>query len=187
MASLRKCVAALALGGAALTGAPVAAADCPGADAQPDDVGVADYAAALLCEVNAVRDAWDRSPLVLQRNLTAAAGWHAADMAANRYFSHKSPDGETLADRLDRVNFIPVHSDRWRAGEDLAAGSHLAGTPAAIVDGWMNSSDHRANLLDPGYTMVGIGVSRGWPAPGDDEADAMTIALDLGWRAPYRR
>jgi uncharacterized protein YkwD len=187
MGSLRKCVAALAVGGAAFSAAPAAAADCPNADAQPDEISATDFAGAVLCEANAIRRIWARPPLTPQRNLSIAAGWHAADMVSAQYFDHSSPVGETLADRLDRVNFIPTRSDRWRAAENLAAGSGPSGTAAAIVAGWMNSHDHRIDLLDPSFTMVGIGVARGWPLAGDDQPNAMTIDMDLGWRAANRR
>ena len=160
---------------------------CPGADAGPDQISVSDYAAALLCVVNETRREWGRPPLELHRNLARAAGWQAGDMTQNDYFSHTSPDGETLLDRLDQANFIPA-SDRWRAGENLAAGHADAASPAEIVDGWMNSHDHRVNLLDPRFSGAGIAASRGWPGPGAPDDDSLTVAMDLGWRtfAPRR-
>jgi uncharacterized protein YkwD len=184
--ALKKCVAALAIGGAALAGAPAAAADCPGGDAQPNELSADDYSASLLCEVNQTRRAHGLDPLSWQRNLDVAAGWHANDMVDKGYFAHTAPDGDSLAERLDRVNFIPAHSDRWSAGENLAAGRGPGGTPAAIVDGWLNSPEHRVNLLDPGFTMVGIGVTRGWPQEGASQSNSMTIDMDMGWRAARR-
>jgi uncharacterized protein YkwD len=177
------CIAALAF--PAQAGA--AGSDCPDADATPSEVSVSEYATSLLCVVNETRRDWGRPALDRQRNLIRAAGWQADDMAENNYFSHTSADGDTLVDRLDHANFIPS-SDRWRAGENLAAGRGQAGSPAEIVDGWMNSRDHRVNLLDSGFTMVGIAASRGWPGPGAPDDNALTIAMDLGWRtfAPRR-
>jgi uncharacterized protein YkwD len=177
------CIAALALPAQG----DAASSDCPDANASPSEVSVSEYASSLLCVVNETRRDWGRPTLDRQRNLIRAAGWQADDMAANNYFSHTSADGDTLVDRLDRANFIPS-SDRWRAGENLAAGRGQAGSPAEIVDGWMNSRDHRINLLDSGFTMVGIAASRGWPGPGTSDDNALTIAMDLGWRtfAPRR-
>ena len=178
----------IAIGGcvAALTvlAAPARAA-CPFAEAEPDAVSVSDYATGLLCAINETRREWGRPELRAQRNLTQAAGSHAADMVRRGYAGHTAPDGEGLGDRLDRFNFIP-RSDRWDAGENLAAGQAQAGTPAAIVGGWMASREHRLNLLDPGFTLIGIGVARGWPAPGDARNNAMTVDVDLGWRALRR-
>jgi uncharacterized protein YkwD len=159
-----------------------ASSNCSNADARPSEVSVSDYASSLLCVVNETRRDWGRPPLDAQRNLRRAAAWQASDMTENDYFSHTSPDGDTLGDRLDQANFIP-RSDRWGAGENLAAGRADAGSPAEIVDGWMNSHDHRVNLLDPGFTMAGIAASRGWPAPGYSDDDSLTIAMDLGWRS----
>lgn len=171
------CAAALAVA------PPVDGADsnCPGATRQPDELSVSEYASSLLCVVNETRRDWGRPALDPQRNLRRAAGWQADDMTENDYFSHTSPDGDTLADRLDRANFIPS-SDHWGAGENLAAGHGELGTPAAIVDGWMHSHDHRVNLLDSGFNLVGIAASRGWPGPGSSDDDSLTIAMDLGWR-----
>ena len=183
--TLRKWIAALAVSGASLSAVPAAAADCPNADAQPDDISVTDYAASLLCVVNQQREEWGRPDLTWQRNLARAAAWHATDMVQNEYFAHTAPNGQTYGDRLDQANFIPS-SDRWRAGENLAAGQGPEGTPASIVTGWMNSKEHRINMLDPGYTMVGISVARGWPAANGPQNDAVTIDMDLGWRVTGR-
>ena len=144
---------------------------------------MSEYASSLLCVVNATRREWGRPDLEPQRNLRRAAQWQADDMEADDYFSHTSADGETLAERLEQAKFIP-RSDRWRAGENIAAGHDHAGSPAAIVRGWMNSRPHRVNLLDSGFTMAGIGVARGWPGGDYPDEDAITIALDLGWRRP---
>jgi hypothetical protein len=46
----------------------------------------------------------------------------------------------------------------------------------------MRSREHRINLLDPGFDLVGIAASRGWPGPGTTDQDSLTIAMDLGWR-----
>jgi uncharacterized protein YkwD len=159
----------------------MADSDCPNAYARPDQISVSDYQTALLCVVNETRRDWDRGRLTTQRNLTRAAGWQAADMTQKDYFSHTQPDGDTFADRLERVHFIPS-SDHWAAGENLAAGHDEGGSAAAIVGGWMNSREHRINLLDPNFDLVGIAASRGWPGPGAPDSGSLTIAMDLGWR-----
>jgi uncharacterized protein YkwD len=165
---------------------PATASNCPGADANPDEISVSDYSASLLCVVNETRQEWGRPELAPQRNLRRAASSHAGDMVDQDYFSHTARDGDTLSDRLDQANFIPS-SGRWRAGENLAAGEGSMGSPSAIVSGWMNSREHRRNLLDSGYTLAGIGVARGWPGSGNDENASVTIDMDLGWRTSIRR
>jgi uncharacterized protein YkwD len=180
-----KSLAVLAVGSGGLAAVPAAAADCPGSDSYPNDISVSDYATSLVCIVNEQRREWGRPPLTLQRNLRRAAAWHASDMVAGQYFSHVERDGTTLADRLVRAHFIP-RSGRWRAGENLAAGSGRLGTPAAIATAWMKSRPHRLNMLDPGFTMVGIGVAHGWPGP-NGRNNSITVDMDLGWRAGSRR
>jgi uncharacterized protein YkwD len=181
IASVVACAACLATSSAA----EADVSDCPAANATPDEVSVSTYAASLMCVVNEKRVEWGRDELSTQRNLRRAGGWQADDMVKDGYFSHTAPDGDTLADRLDKAHFIPS-SDRWRAGENLAAGHGEGGTPASIVSGWMNSREHRINLLDPGFTMAGIGITRGWPGSGVPQGDSMTIAMEYGWRAPRR-
>jgi hypothetical protein len=51
----------------------------------------------------------------------------------------------------------------------------------------MNSREHRINLLDPGFTVVGVAASRGWPGSAYPDEDSLTIAMDLGWRSSTAR
>jgi uncharacterized protein YkwD len=176
------CAACLSLPSAA----QAAGSNCPNANATPSEVSVWSYASSLLCVVNETRQEWGRDSLAPQRNLARAGEWQTDDMVTEQYYSHTQPDGDTLVDRLDKANFIPS-SNRWSAGENLAAGHDSGGTPAAIVSGWMQSREHRINLLDPGFTMAGIGVTRGWPGSTTTQSDSMTVALELGWRTFSRR
>lgn len=74
---------------------------------------------------------------------------HAKDMWERKYFSHYSPEGDDLGDRLDRAGI------RYSfAGENLA----MAPTLATAHNGFMNSEGHRANILEPKFRRVGIGV-----------------------------
>lgn len=87
-----------------------------------------------------------------QSQLTSAARTHSDDMACNNFFSHTSP---TTGSPFDRIN-AAGYSFSW-AGENIAAGY---GSPAAVVDGWMNSSGHRANILSENFTQIGIGYAK---------------------------
>ena len=165
---------------ATLATGPPAWAGCLNQDTPPADLGLADYEQSILCVINERREEWGRPGLSPQRNLRRAATWHAVEMVEQGYFAHTAPDGDHLADRLDRANFVPS-SDRWAAGENLAAGRGPSGTPAEIVAGWMQSSDHRLNLLDPDFDLAGVGLERGWPGAVASR-DAITVTLDLGWR-----
>ena len=83
--------------------------------------------------------------------LSNAAQAHAADQASVSRMSHAGTDGSDLPARLDRVGY------RWSTwGENVAAGYGDAG---AVVNGWMNSSGHRANILNGNFTQIGIGLA----------------------------
>jgi uncharacterized protein YkwD len=83
--------------------------------------------------------------------LAAAAQAHSADMAANDYFSHTGRNGSTLGSRVTAAGY------RWSSvGENIAKGQP---TPAAVMDAWMNSSGHRANILNCGFRNLGVGLA----------------------------
>lgn len=87
-------------------------------------------------------------PLAASPALRATARGHARDMAAHSYFAHQGRDGSTVAQRATRGGY------RWRAiGENIAAGPSTAD---AVVQGWLNSPDHCANLMGPHFTETGI-------------------------------
>jgi uncharacterized protein YkwD len=76
----------------------------------------------------------------------SAAG-HSTDMAANNYFSHTSQDGRDPGQRITGAGYA------WSAyGENIAAGQT---TVQAVVDGWLNSPGHCANIMNPNYSEVG--------------------------------
>ncbi|MFJ8752528.1 sigma-70 family RNA polymerase sigma factor [Streptomyces sp. NPDC102441] len=81
--------------------------------------------------------------------LTKAASGHSADMAARDYFSHTSPDGTDPGARITAAGY------RWSTyGENIAKGQPTA---AAVMDSWMNSDGHRANILNCAFKEIGIG------------------------------
>ena len=83
--------------------------------------------------------------------LSNAAQAHAADQASVNRMSHAGTDGSDLAARLDRVGYA-----YWAWGENVAAGYGDAG---GVMNGWMNSSGHRANILNGSFTQIGIGLA----------------------------
>ena len=94
-----------------------AAADCRG-----------DGEAAVICEVNAARRAADRPALTPEPLLALAARRHARDMVRRGYFSHTTPGGRTMVDRLRAAGYLRGF---WQAGEMLAWGT---GDPGDTVD-----------------------------------------------------
>jgi uncharacterized protein YkwD len=101
--------------------------------------------------MNAVRAAHGMQPLQLDRELTRAARSHSADMLRRGYFAH-GPVGSRLQ---------AFHVRGRRVGENLAWGSGSFASVDSIVRRWLGSPPHRANLLRPGFTRVGIGALTG--------------------------
>lgn len=107
---------------------------------------------------NAAREAAGVAPLICDPDLTAVARAHSEDMCARDYFDHTNPDGDGPSQRVSDAGL----SHRG-IGENIAAGN---ASPAATHEQWMNSSGHRANILNGAYTRIGIGYascSTGWP------------------------
>ena len=100
--------------------------------------------------VNEERSEKGLNPLELDNKLTNIAKEHSQSMAMNDFVSHEDPtDGSSPQDRIDEGGY---EWTRW--GENVAAGQS---TPEEVMTGWMNSADHRSNLLNPDFTEIGIG------------------------------
>ena len=95
----------------------------------------------------------DESIGSLRRNilLDTAAQLKADDMASNEYFAHYSPEGISPWYWFDQVAYNYV-----KAGENLAVHFNDSGK---VVDAWMDSPTHRANIMNGDYTEIGIGTA----------------------------
>jgi uncharacterized protein YkwD len=110
----------------------------------------------LLTRVNQFRREHHLISLVRRGDLDRVALAHSTDMARRGYFSHESPEGENPLDRLQKYSV----TDMALAAENL--GKTTQSDPSArIVDSWIQSPDHRANLLAPALNFTGIGIARG--------------------------
>jgi uncharacterized protein YkwD len=175
-AALRAILAAAAALPAVLTGsAPAEPAGCAGANAGPgqQDVGRADEA--VLCLVDDQRRQAGLTPLHPDAALGAAATRHSRDMVARDYFGHYDPSGGGPEARARSAGFC---RRACRISENLAWGTRVMATPAAMVRDWMHSAEHRAIILDPRQRLTGIGVVYG--APGQS-GQAATITEDFAW------
>ncbi|GGU23952.1 CAP domain-containing protein [Streptomyces coeruleorubidus] len=115
--------------------------------------GLAGAAAAVTDLTNRERARAGLPPLAADPLLTAAAQAHSADMVARAFYSHTAPDGSRPWDRAAAAG-----STRRSIGENIACGQR---SPAEVVEGWMNSPGHRANILKPGFTHLGVGFAGG--------------------------
>jgi hypothetical protein len=108
-------------------------------------------AGTLLSDTNAERSKQGESALRLDSRLSAAAQAKAEDMVKTDYWAHDSPAGKTP------WKFIAESGYQYQsAGENLAYGFASADDSVA---GWMNSPEHRANILNRAYSDVGFGVA----------------------------
>ncbi|BCJ52687.1 hypothetical protein Asp14428_41620 [Actinoplanes sp. NBRC 14428] len=89
--------------------------------------------------------------LTPQPLLGQAARAHSTDMAARYYFSHVSLEGATVADRVALTGYAYAI-----VGENIAWGQENA---LQAVNAWMRSPGHKANILSPDYTEIGVGVA----------------------------
>ena len=103
--------------------------------------------------VNSERQKAGLKPLVLSPELNNIATAKAEDMAENNYFDHTSPTYGTPFQMLQKFG-VSYRS----AGENIAAGQK---TPEQVMNDWMNSSGHRANILNQNYTQLGVGYTEG--------------------------
>lgn len=147
-------------GGTATSAAPPPTA--PAASAAAAVTGstcnLPDFRASLLARINRVRASGAdcgadgvfgaAAPLLWNDKLTLAAEGHSQDMAMKNYFSHTSADGRTLADRVNATGYS------WSSlGENIAAGYPGVN---AVMDGWIASPGHCANLMNAGFAEVGV-------------------------------
>lgn len=98
---------------------------------------------------NAERAKYGLSPLEIDNRLMAAAREKSEDMKKNQYFSHTSP---TFGSPFDRLKALGISYQS--AGENIAKGQKTA---EEVVEAWMNSEGHRANILDSNFTHIGVG------------------------------
>ncbi len=109
------------------------------------------YGTQVVSLVNKERAAKGLSALAKDSQLTRLAQLKAEDMAKNKYFSHTSP---TYGSAFDMMKTYGVSYET--AGENIAMGQK---TPEAVMEGWMNSAGHRANILNSAYTGIGVGYA----------------------------
>jgi len=106
----------------------------------------------ILNLVNQERKKQGLNPLVLSDKLTSIANTKAQDMANKHYFSHNSP---TYGSPFEMLQHFGVNYTS--AGENIAAGQKTA---REVMDAWLNSSGHRANILNANYTQLGVGYEQ---------------------------
>ncbi|WP_238935448.1 CAP domain-containing protein [Saccharopolyspora spinosa] len=99
--------------------------------------------------VNAARAQANVAPLQTDERLRTAARDHSKDMARRDFCAHNNPDGLTPSDRMRAAGYPQP------GAENVAKGQN---SPHSVMRAWMNSPGHRANLLNPEFTTIGVGA-----------------------------
>src|SRR5579871_6701202 len=130
---------------------------------------------ALLEDANRERAAQGLAPLHWNANLAAAAHAHALLMAQRNTLSHQFPGEAPLQDRV-----------RSAGARFTEVAENVAEGPSAemIHVSWMHSPPHRANLLDPELTDIGIAVAIGAPGPGSGRSPMLFAVQDFSQAVP---
>jgi uncharacterized protein YkwD len=107
------------------------------------------FVAQVIALTNQERTSRGIAPLAVHMTLVSVGQNHSQDMAIHDFFSHTNPQGQAPWDRMTAAGYL------WTAAaENIAAGYS---TPADVMAGWMGSSGHRANILDPNLEEIGVG------------------------------
>ncbi len=116
---------------------------------KPPEDTISEYEQKVAELVNQIRIENDLSPLTLNRELSAVARKKSQDMKENHYFNHTSP---VYGSPFDMMKTFGI--SYRTAGENIAMGQR---TPEEVVNAWMNSEGHRANILNASFTQIGMG------------------------------
>jgi uncharacterized protein YkwD len=176
LASALACSAIAALA----TAAPAAASHCPDAQTLASEQTTAQIEASLHCLVNERRAEGGLGGVRFDSRLRTAAERHSQDMVTQGYFAHDAPSGQNFISRIVATGYTRRASS-WLVGENLVWGTATMSTPESMVQAWMDSPTHRANLLRGRFRDVGIAAVRGTPYDATD-ADGITVSSEYGVR-----
>jgi uncharacterized protein YkwD len=148
---------------------------CARASSDPGPSNLRRMSAAVLCLLNAERASKGLPPVHSNRALRRASQSMANVMVKQRFFAHVTPGGKDVVARVRPTGYV---RGNWSLGENIAWGSGALATPRAIVNGWMHSPPHRANILHGQFKDIGIGIKLG--APGRGLSGGTTYVTDFG-------
>lgn len=116
---------------------------------EDNDSAQGDYASQVVALVNAERAKYGLSALKVDSRVQQAAQVRAKETIQS--FSHTRPNGSSFSTALTEAGVSYI-----RSGENIAYGQS---TPQQVVQAWMNSSGHRANILNESFTTIGVGYT----------------------------
>ncbi len=156
------------------------AAECNASHTSPAQLSKHQVSKSILCLINNERASRGLHALKLQGEQTKAARKHSRLMIRDRCFAHECPGEGELVTRMQRADYLPCNC-YWGVGENLAYGERAYGSPKSIMHAWMNSAEHRTNILNGSYRDIGIGVIWGTPAEGSAR-NSVTYTTDFGYK-----
>jgi len=154
---------------------------CANTDLKPTRANLDLVRDAVLCLHNRERASRGLPRLKENPKLRRAAARHSDNMVSASFFDHTSPSGSTMVDRIRRTGYTS-RARSWALGENIAWGSGRLATPAQIHRSWMNSSGHRANILQRSFREIGIGIETGLPVRLSAAQSGATYTTDFGYR-----
>ncbi len=166
---------------ALLAPAGAQAQGCANVNLKPNSANLQVVRTAVLCLHNAERRGHGLPKLRESPRLRRAAERHSSHMVGAHFFDHTSPAGTTMVDRIRRTGYTS-RARSWALGENIAWGSGRLATAAQIHRSWMNSSGHRANILQHSFREIGIGIETGLPVRLSAAQSGATYTTDFGFR-----
>lgn len=152
---------------------------CLGSELVPSAANIAQVREATLCLINEQREQHGELPLTENPRLQTAAQGHSEDMVARDYFEHTTPSGEAFSTRILATGYVPRGS-AYELGENIDVATLSLTTPAATVTAWMNSPEHRANILNGEFRETGVGIAPSAPAYFAEGQPGATYTQDFG-------
>jgi uncharacterized protein YkwD len=185
MTGPRRLLAITAATVAVMAAAGPAYASCPGDSTVPSANNLPVVKAATLCLINQQRTQAGLVPVVSNPTLEGAATSYSQRMVAQGIKAHIAPDGSDPIDRLLAAGLSSIQS--LFVGENLGYATGVLGTPASMVQAWMNSPGHRANILAVPFREIGIGLALGIPSSRTVGATYTTEFSDAATKATAKK
>ena len=145
-------------------------------------VALSSLESGVLTDLNKIRAQHGLQPVTISARLTASSAQHSKEMGADGYFEHSSNDGTAFWKRINRW-YGQSGYGYWSVGENLLWSAPDV-DPAGALQLWMNSPEHRANILNGRWREIGISAQHFAAAPGTYKGLEVTIiTTDFGVRS----
>ena len=171
---------ALLAAGSTAPAASASGGGCSAGDKPPWRISSGQARKAVVCLINEKRAQSGLGPLERNRQLQRAAQRHSNRMKQSGCFSHQCPGEGSLDARLRSTGYLGGSLGSWSYSENVGWGKKRRATPAKIVEAWMHSPPHRANILSGTFKHLGIGIAKGTPQK--QNAKGAMYTVDFGRR-----